>query len=88
MNHRHRKILHSLFAHPVSANIPVKGVEAVLGELGAEVDNGGHGKLHVKLSGKQTALSHHGAELTPNEVQHLRKFLTDCGIDPVTQYPL
>ena len=39
MNHKHRKVLHALFAHPVSANIaPARAVEAVLKELGGEVD--------------------------------------------------
>ncbi len=88
MNHRHRKILHALFAHPVSANIPARGVEAMLGELGAEVTTGGHGRLHIRLDGHQLVLSHRGAELSPQEVQQLRRFLIDRGVDPVTQYPL
>ncbi len=88
MNHRHRKILHALFAHPVSANIPVSGVEAVLRELGAELSTGGHGQLQVRLGGKAHAFRHHGHDPSPAEVRELRRFLTDCGIDPVTQYPL
>ena len=39
MNHRHRKVLHALFAHPVSANIHFKEVMHVFEELGAEIDN-------------------------------------------------
>jgi len=31
MNHRHRKVLHAIFAPPVSANIDPKAVEAVFG---------------------------------------------------------
>lgn len=88
MNHRHRKILHALFAHPVSANISARAVEAMLGELGAEVQTGGHGRLHVRLDGHQLVLPHHGGELSPQEVQQLRRFLIDRGVDPVTQYPL
>ena len=34
MNHRHRKVLHALFAHPISANISFKDVESLLSELG------------------------------------------------------
>ena len=30
MNHHHRKALHALFSHPVSANIAMKDVESVL----------------------------------------------------------
>ena len=36
MNHRHRKVLHALFAHPVSANIHFRDVESVFKELGGE----------------------------------------------------
>lgn len=38
MNHRHRKILHSLFSHPLPNNIHLHDVETVLREMGAEVD--------------------------------------------------
>jgi hypothetical protein len=34
MNHHHRKILHTLFTHPINTNISLKEVESVLGELG------------------------------------------------------
>jgi hypothetical protein len=88
MNHRHRKILHKLFAHPISANIPTRGVEAVLGALGAEVEAGHGGRLHVKLNGNQTVLGFHGVDLSPAEVQQVRRFLVDCGVDPANQYPL
>ncbi|MCA3361990.1 MAG: hypothetical protein INF74_08560, partial [Roseomonas sp.] len=49
MNHRHRKVLHAIFAHPVSANIHPKAVEAVFEELGGEVSHNGSGRLAVKL---------------------------------------
>lgn len=88
MNHRHRKILHALYAHPVSANIPVKGIEAMLGEIGAEVSASGHGRLNIRLNDHQITLPHHGTDLSPHDVQQLRRFLTDQGIDPATQYPL
>lgn len=39
MNHKHRKTLHALFAHPVSANINYQAVVHVLEELGAVVEN-------------------------------------------------
>jgi hypothetical protein len=37
MNHRHRKTLHALFAHPISANIDFKKVMHLLEEAGASV---------------------------------------------------
>ena len=88
MNQRHRRILHKLFAHPISANIPTKGVEAVLGELGAEMTAGHGGRLHVSLNGQQTVLGFHGTDLSRGEVQQVRRFLEGCGIDPASHYPL
>ncbi|MFM7688067.1 MAG: hypothetical protein ACKPAC_01190, partial [Alphaproteobacteria bacterium] len=55
MNHRHRKVLHAIFAHPVSANIDPKAVEAVFEELGGEVSHNGSGRLAVKLNGQAHA---------------------------------
>ena len=49
MNHHHRKVLHALFAHPVSSNIDPKQVHAVLEDLGADVTHGGHGQIKVAL---------------------------------------
>ena len=31
MNHHHRKILHTLFAHPINNNISPKDVESIFG---------------------------------------------------------
>ncbi|MBT6118121.1 MAG: hypothetical protein HOH66_09670, partial [Rhodospirillaceae bacterium] len=50
MNHKHRKVLHALYAHPISANIDMKAVEAVFGELGAEVDNRHGSRIGVTLN--------------------------------------
>jgi hypothetical protein len=36
MNHRHRKVLHAVFAHPLNHNIDPTHLEHVLEELGAE----------------------------------------------------
>lgn len=88
MNHHHRKTLHALFAHPVSGNLSMREVEGVFRELGAEVETGGGGKLHVTLAGKSRSFSRAGHDLPKDEVIQIRKFLIDCGIDPATQYPL
>lgn len=88
MNHRHRKVLHSLFAHPVSGNISLKDVAAVFDELGAETDTNHKGRLHVQLNGTSAVFPHAGHDLPVEEVQKIRKFLIDAGVDPATQYPL
>lgn len=86
MNHRHRKILHALFAHPVSANIHSGDVEAVLAELGAELDHSHHGRLTARLNGHQLSMAHASHALSPDQVRQVRKFLEDGGIDP-SAYP-
>ena len=86
MNHRHRKVLHALFAHPVSANIDPKHVQSVFEELGAEVEHTGTGRIGVKLNGQAHAFHDTQHSLSKDEVVAIRTFLTQAGIDP-TAYP-
>jgi len=88
MNHKHRKVLHALFAHPVSANIAARSVEAVIGELGGEIEQRHGGRWGVRLKGHFAEFSQKGHSLHPEAVRHLRKFIEDAGIDPVRDYPL
>ena len=86
MNHRHRKVLHALFAHPVSANIDPKAVHAVFEELGAEVSHNGSGRVSVKLNGQAHAFHDSRHSLSKDEVVAMRHFLTAAGVDPAA-YP-
>jgi hypothetical protein len=86
MNHKHRKILQAIFAHPVSANIAFKDVVSVFEELGAEIDNKYGNRIGVKLNGHSAAFSHAHHDLPKEEVAQVRKFLITCGIDPA-QFP-
>lgn len=88
MNHRHRKVLHSLFAHPVSANIDPKLVVSTLEDVGAEIAHTGHGRLNVKLNGHAHAFHDSRHSLSKDEVVELRNFLTQAGVDPERDYPL
>ena len=88
MNHQHRKVLHALFDHPVSANIDPKQVHTVLTELGAEVTHGGHGQVKIALNGQSLSLHDTHHSLSKDEVGGLRKFLASAGIDPTRDYPL
>lgn len=88
MNHKHRKVLHALFAHPVSANISMKDVESVFEELGAETKSAHSGKLHVSLKGHSANFSNPGHSLPTEEVVQVRKFIEACGIEPARDYPL
>lgn len=85
MNHRHRKVLNALFAHPISANIHFKDVEAVLRELGAEIEEKHGSRIGVRLNGHSAAF-HHAHALPKEEVVHIRHFLEKCGIN-AADYP-
>lgn len=86
MNHRHRKVLAAVFAHPVSANIDFKEVEGVLKELGAEIENKHGNRIGVKLNGHAHAFQHAHHSLSKDEVVQIRKFLEQAGVTP-EQYP-
>ena len=87
MNHHHRKILHALFDHPISANIAFKDVERMLGELGATLDPRSGDRVAVTLNG-HTAVFHNAHHSVPkDEIVNIRHFLNNCGIDPA-QYPM
>ena len=88
MNHKHRKVLHTLFAHPVSANISSRSVEAVLKELGGEIEQRHGGRWGVHLKDHFAEFSHNAHSLHPAQVQQMRKFIVEAGIDPERDYPL
>lgn len=87
VNHHHRKILHSLFAHPVGANIDFKDVSHVLIELGADIENKTGSRIEVSLNGQKAAFHHAGHSLPKAEVLQVRKFLETCGVAPEA-YPI
>lgn len=88
MNHKHRKTLHGMFSHPLSANISIKDVEHVFTELGAELSHGHGGKLSVKLNGHSASFPAHGHSLSKDEIVQIRKYLETCGIEAARDYPL
>ncbi len=87
MDHRHRKVLHALFAHPVSGNINFTNVEHLLTELGAEIDNRSGARVGVTLNGHTVVVHHAHKSLPTEEVHQIKKFLENCGIDPAN-YPV
>ena len=88
MNHHHRKILHSLFSHPINGNISLKDIEGVFKELGGEVGTAHSGKMHVTLNGHSANFSHPQHSLPRDAVVQVRKFIETCGVDPNRDYPL
>ena len=81
MNHKHRKVLHSLFAHPVPANVNSRDIETALGELGAEIAHTSHGRLTFTMRGHSASVHGSGHSLSKDDVTGLRKFLQSCGYD-------
>ena len=88
MNHKHRKVLHSLFAHPISGNISLRDVEVVFKELGAELEERHNSRIAVSFKGRTVLFHHAHHDLPKREVQQIRNFLEQCGIDPDRDYPL
>jgi len=87
MNHRHRKILHTVFAHPINNNLAMRDVSSVLGELGGEINETSRGKIHVVLNGNAETFAHPGHSMPKEEVIKARKFIESCGIT-LEDYPL
>ncbi|MDJ0685604.1 MAG: hypothetical protein QNJ84_12945 [Alphaproteobacteria bacterium] len=88
MNHKHRKILHSIFAHPIPANLSQREVESVVKEMGGDIEQHSGGRVGLRLNGHSAVFPHSGHSLPKNEVQQIRKFLESCGVDPAKDYPL
>ncbi len=80
MNHRQRKVLQSLFAHPASGNIKFVDVEHMLAALGAEVDTKTHNRIAVTLEGRTMLLHNIGHDLSKDEIGQVRHFLESCGV--------
>ena len=80
MNHSHRKVLHSLFAHPIPTNLHLAEVESVLRELGAEVGHSGHGRFTATLAGQHISLHGGNHGLSKEEVAQVRKALEAAGL--------
>jgi hypothetical protein len=85
MNHHYHKILQSVFAHPISANIDYKDITHLFAEFGALMDEKSGNRLEVELKGHTFFLHRpHGHALPIDEVARVRDFLKQCDITPDT----
>lgn len=84
MKRSHRKILEAIFAHPISANIAWRDVEALLRELGAEIEEREGSRVAITLKGQVTVQHrpHPRPTLDKGAVAALRDFLRNVGIKP------
>lgn len=88
MNHKHRKTLHALFAHPEPANLAAADLEGLLKDLGAEMHERSGANFSVTLNGHTASFHHAHHSLPKDEVRAMRKFLEAAGIDPERDYAL
>jgi hypothetical protein len=88
MNHRHRKVLHGIFAHPLNRNLDPQAVAHVLVDLGAELHATGGGATRVSLNGAAESLHLNHHDVGADEVMKLRHLIEKAGVDPQRDYPL
>jgi hypothetical protein len=84
MRRRHRRTLEAVFAHPVSANIQWRDIEALFIELGAEISEREGSRVAVVLFGEVLVFHrpHPGPNTDKGAVANIRKWLTQHGIVP------
>ena len=84
MKRKHQKTLESIFSHPVSGNIQWRDIEALLLELGAEINEREGSRVLVRLFGDRRVF--HRPHPSPNTdkgaVASLRDWLNDHGVKP------
>ncbi len=60
----------------------------MLQDLGAELEDRPKNRFAVKFN-EHTVLFHHAQHDLPKlEIQQIRKFLEECDIDPIRDYPI
>lgn len=87
MSHKHKKVLESVFAHPMATNIDWKKLAGALEHYGATIDVSNANRAHIVIKGQELTmgLPHHGHELAnKEEVTKLRHFLESIELTPDT----
>ena len=86
MSHKHKRLIRSIYADPVSGNIHWREVESLLNHLGAEVDYTHGARVRVVLNDVEGQLHrpHHSGVCGKHDVRHLREFLARAGVTVAT----
>ena len=84
MNRKNQRTLETLFAHPTSANLSWKDVEALLRELGAEISEREGSRVAVVLFGEVRVFHrpHPSPHTDKGAVAAVRKWLEQHGVVP------
>lgn len=83
----HHRTLEQLFAHPTSHNIHWRDVVQMLDSLGATCTETKQDHLKVVLNGHEmTFRIPHGSHAldSDHEISAMRRFLRQCGVEPVS----
>lgn len=84
MKRKHLNTLQAIFAHPVSANIPWRDIEALLLDLGADISEREGSRVAVVLFGEVKVF--HRPHPSPNTdkgaVASVRRWLEQHGVTP------
>ncbi len=84
MNRQHQRTLEALFAHPVSANIPWRDIEALFVALGADISEREGSRVAVVLFGEVRVFHRPHPRPTTDKgaVASIRRWLQQHGIMP------
>lgn len=84
MKRRHAKTLAAIFAHPTSANIQWRDVEALLKALGAEIEEREGSRVAVIIFGEVQVFHRPHPEPTTDKgaVASVRRWLESHGVTP------
>ena len=84
MRRKHQRTLELIFAHPTSANVPWKDVEALFRELGAKVSEREGSRVAVVLFGEVRVFHrpHPSPSTDKGAVASVRKWLEQHGVLP------
>jgi hypothetical protein len=84
MKRKHQKTLELLFSHPISANIRWSEIEALLLELGAQIEEREGSRILIRLFGERRVFHRpHPSPMTDKgAVASLRDWLNDNGVSP------
>ncbi len=84
MKRKHQKTLELIFSHTVSSNIAWRDIEALLGELGATIEEHEGARVLVRLFGDRRVCHRpHPSPMTDKgAVASLRAWLNENGVRP------
>jgi HicA toxin of bacterial toxin-antitoxin, len=84
MKRAHRRTLEAIFAHPLSANIAWKDIEALFGGLGAEISEREGSRVAVVLFAEVRVFHrpHPSPQTDKGAVASVRKWLEQHGVTP------